>query len=274
MDDVYDQADGGVLVAVERAAGTGRRITAGRARKQKRKQQKRRPRQAKHAGRSITVGGVSASPIVAVGVALAVVAIALGAGVASGLIGGDSGSDSSADVATGDSNDAAGGASDDETAAGGSSTTSTTGAVGGNGVYIQYADASGQTQYMYCTKAAGCGLLDVATDGTSTIGAELIDGAWRREVRLVIQRDPCIGGSIDQGAFVPGVAGDLARITTTDLRPTGTQRIDGIRVPARITGTITTRYEAPNQPGCTFEGFVGGSGPVDSPVTQFVTGAG
>jgi hypothetical protein len=135
-------------------------------------------------------------------------------------------------------------------------------------VYVRYADAAKVVHYMYCTTAKGCGLLEVAKDGSSKITATPIAGVWHLEQRFVIEHDPCI--NTVQNAQRIGTPGDLVRVVTTDLQRDGTQTIKGITVPARITGGIAERIEHPVVPGCTFTGYIDFTQPVDSPVTEFV----
>ena len=84
----------------------------------------------------------------------------------------------------------------------------------------------------------------------------------------MIRHDPCI--NIVQNAVPIGKPGDFVSVTTTDLHRAGTQTIKGIPVPARIVGTVATRFEWPQVPGCTFTGTPDFTQRVDSPVTEYV----
>jgi hypothetical protein len=243
VNDTFGRVNRAALLAVERAAGNGRRITARRARKQKRKH----TRQVQHASRMWVAGA-----------AVAVTVTVAGAGAAIAVGGGDDGA-SSAGAPSGREN-AALTADSNPT----STTVPVLGAADAAGFYIQYADATGTVQYMYCTKVDGCGLVDVAADGTSTIAATQVGGVWHREVRAVLKHDPCVA--------IGGAPGDLVSVVTTDLRPEGTQRIKGVRVPERIAGTVVTRYDTPEQANCSFTNFTGGTMAVNSPVTEFTPG--
>jgi hypothetical protein len=138
-------------------------------------------------------------------------------------------------------------------------------------VYIRYTDAAATVHYMYCTQSAGCGLLDVAKNGTSTIAARLVGGVWHRQERDVIKHDPCI--NIVQNGVPIGTPGDLVAIRTTNLRPEGRQTIKGIAVPARIAGSIAVHFTYPIVPDCSFAGTPDFTQPVDSPVTEYVPAA-
>lgn len=244
----FGRADGEVLTGIERAPLSGRRITSRRARRQKRSQQ---------SARGFTVGRWSVAPIVAVGIAVALIAGVAGAAVLLG--GGHSTSKRAIPVTT--SPRAASSTSPPSTSVGPAA-----------GVYVRFADAAKTIHYMYCTVARGCGLLDVATNGSSKVTAVLVAGVWHLEQRVVIQHDPCI--NIVQNGVKVGKPGDLVRVTTTDVHPAGTKTIKGVRVPARIAGTISVHTETPEQPGCTFSGTPDFSRNVDSPVTEYVPVAG
>jgi hypothetical protein len=255
MKNAYGRADGDVLTGVERAAPTGRRITARRARAQKRK-----PR----SSRLWSVGPLTVSPLVAAGVLIVLLAGAAGAAIV---------------VTNGSSKPKASGA---ETVIGGASSSTTRPPTSHTptthlpakavapvkGIYIRFADAGRSMHYMYCTQARGCGLLEVAKGGSSTVVAVLSAGVWHRVKRDVLRHDPCI--NIVQNGVRVGKAGDFAMVVTTDLRPTGTKTIKGIRVPARVAGTIAVHYEIPEQAGCTFSGTPDVARTVESPVTEYV----
>ena len=245
MRDTFGRADGDVLTGVERAAHTGRRITARRARRQKRSQQ---------SARGWSIGSLTVTPVLALGVAVLVLAGAAGAA-----------------VALGGGKDAAPKESGSATPARPISSSThppTTAAPAVKGIFIRYTDAAAVVHYMYCTKAAGCGMLDVAKDGTSKMAVTSLAGVWHREQRVVIKHDPCI--DIVENAVQIGQPGDLARVTTTDLHRVGTQTIKGIPAPARIVGTVAVRYEYPHVSNCTFSGMPDYTQRVDSPVTEYV----
>jgi len=248
MKDAFGRADGQVLANVERAALTGRRITARRARKQKRR--------AQHSARALSVGPLTFTPI-----ALVAVSVVLLAGVAgaAAMLGGGGNSKKAGSVVTLPSG------APTTNAPTTNAPTTATGLT--NGIYVRFADAVNTVHYMYCTAAGGCSLVDVAQNGSSTVAAALTGGVWHTEERKVIQHDPCIN-TVQNGQRV-GKPGDLVVTDTVNLRPAGTQRFGGIAVPARITGTIARIYDAPEQPGCTFGGFTDSTLPVDSPVTVF-----
>jgi hypothetical protein len=136
------------------------------------------------------------------------------------------------------------------------------------GIFIRFADAAKSEHYMYCTQAKGCDLIDVAKNGSSTIAAKPSGGVWHRVERHVIRHDPCIN-TVQNGVRI-GKPGDLVLVNTTDLHPIGTKTIKGIQVPAQIRGIISTHFQTPEQPGCTFSAFTDGARSIDSPVTEYV----
>jgi hypothetical protein len=245
MKDAFGRADGDVLTGVERAAHNGRRITARRARRQKR---------ARHASRGVRLGSVTLSPLVAVG--LIVLVLAGAAGAAFAIAGTRSPGHEAATDRT-------------RVVPVPSSTHATPSVVPtAKAVYVRYADETGYKYYLYCTAATGCGLLDIAQDGTSKIAVTPSGGVWHREQREVIRHDPCI--NIVENAVHVGKPGDLVRVETTDLRRVGTQTIKGIAAPARMVGELSVRYEHPDVAGCSFSGFSDFTRRVDSPVVEYV----
>jgi hypothetical protein len=245
MRDTFSRADGGVLVGIERAVRTGRRITGRRARRQKR---------ARNSNHGWTIGSLTVTPVVAIVVAVVVIASAAGAAVA---LGGRRGA-----------RKAAGNATPVSRVAVSAPTSVPKAAPSVKGIYVRYADTAGRSHYMYCTKAAGCGVLDVAKDGTSKIAVASLAGVWHQEQRTVLKHDPCI--NIIQNAAPIGEPGDFVMVQTTNLRQAGTQVIKGIPAPERIIGDFGVRFEYPVVPNCTFPGSSDSTQQVDSPVTEYV----
>jgi hypothetical protein len=243
MRDTYGRADGGVLVGIERAAHTGRRITGRRARRQKR---------ARNSNQGWTIGSLTVTPVVGIVVALFLIASAAGAAVA---LGGKHDARKMVDRATPVSRVSA------------AAPSSKPAAPSVKGIYVRFADTAGRFHYMYCTQAAGCGVLDVAKDGTSKIAVASVAGVWQKEQRTVLKHDPCI--NIVQNAEPIGKPGDFVMVRTTNLRREGTQVIKGISAPARIVGDFAVRFEYPDVPNCTFENG-DSTQHVDSPVTEYV----
>jgi hypothetical protein len=244
MRDTFGRAGGDVLVGIERAAHTGRRITGRRARREKR---------ARNSSRGWSIGSLTLTPAVAVVAAILVIASAAGAAV---TLGGKHGAPKATGRATPVSRVSA------------AAPSSTPAAPSVKGIYARYADTAGRFHYMYCTKAAGCGMLDVAKDGTSKIAVASLTGVWHKEERTVLKHDPCI--NIVQNATPIGKPGDFVMVQTTNLRRVGTQVIKGISAPARIVGDFAVRFENPDVPNCTFDGSGNSTQHVDSPVTEYV----
>jgi hypothetical protein len=251
--DVYGRADAEVLTAVERAAHNGRRITARRARRQKKR--------ANQAGRGWSLGPLTISPAVAVVVGIVVL---LGVAGAAAAVGGGHESHSKSAARKPSSSGARRSGSVTSSTRSGSSVPAV------KGVYVRFADVGGTAHYMWCTRATGCALVDVAKNGSSTVVASLAGGVWHRVERNVIEHDPCIN-IIQNGARI-GRPGDLVMVRTTDLHPAGTQTIKGVAVPARVAGTIAVHTEHPDVPDCTFSGTPDFTQGVNSPVTELSTG--
>jgi hypothetical protein len=243
MRDTFGRANGDVLAGIERAARSGRRITARRARRQKRSQQ---------SGHGWSIGSLTVTPVVALGLAILVFAGAAGAAVA---LGGNHAARKEQRRAT------------PARSVTGSTRSSPTTLPGVKGIYIQFPDVAAVVHYMYCTKAAGCGVLKVAKGGRSTISVHSRAGVWSRVQREVIRHDPCI--NIVENGFNVGKPGDFVMVTTTNLRSVGRQVIKGIAVPARIVGDLGIRFEYPDVPNCTFTGS-DSARHVDGPVTEYV----
>jgi len=240
----FGRADDDALVGIERAAHSGRRITARRARKQKR---------ARHSARGWSIGALTVTPVIAVVAVIVVLAGVAGAAIA---LGGRHSRRRASATQT----------STRPTASTTKPRPTTSPAV--NGVYARFTDDVGTVHYMYCTTAAGCGLLDVAKNGTSTISVMARNGAFHDVKRVVIKHDPCI--DIVRNAQRVGVPGDLAAVTTTDLRNAGSQLIKGIRAPARVVGDISVHFDHPVLEGCDFSGTPDFTRRVSSPVTEYV----
>ena len=248
MKDAYGHADGDVLTGVERAAHSGRRMTARHARRNKRT----RPNT-----RGWSLGPLTITPALALMIAALLVTGAAGAAVAL------NGSRAPA-------HKQAGGATPAHKVSS-STRPSTSVAPAAKSIYVRFPDAAGTVHYMYCTKAAGCGLLDVAKNGSSTIAVSSRTGVWHRVQRTVLRHNPCIN-IIDKLQQV-GKPGDLVSVMTTDLHQSGTQTIKGISVPARIAGTVTLAFQYPVVPNCTFSGTTGYAHPVSARVTEYVPAA-
>jgi hypothetical protein len=247
MQHTFGRADAEVLTGVERAAHTGRRITARRARRQKR---------IPHASKGWSVGPLTFTPVL-----VAIVAIALLAGAAGAAIVAGRGKSTAK-------------APDHTTAVSGSRPSTpatrapTTVVAQRQGIFIRFMDAAKSEHYMYCTRAKGCDLIDVAKNGSSTIAAVPSGGVWHRVERRIIRHDPCIN-TVQNGVRV-GKPGDLVLVNTTDLHPIGMKTIKGIQVPAQIRGIISTHFQTPEQPGCTFSAFTDGARSIDAPVSEYV----
>jgi hypothetical protein len=247
MQHTFGRAEADVLTGLERAAHTGRRITARRARRQKRHHQ---------ASKTWSVGPLTFTPML-----IAIVAIVLLAGAAGAAIVASSGKSTATPV--------------DHTAAVSGSRAATpatprptTVVAPRQGIFIRFVDAAKSAHYMHCTQAKGCDLIDVAKNGSTTIAAVPSGGVWHRVERFVLRHDPCI--NIVQNGVRIGKPGDFVLVRTTDLHVAGTKTIKGIRVPARVIGSITAHFETPEQPGCTFTGVPDSARVIDSPVTEYV----
>jgi hypothetical protein len=246
MQHTFGRAEAEVLAGVERAAHTGRRITARRARRQKRHH---------HTSKAWSVGPLTVTPML-----IAIVAIVLLAGAAGAAIVASSGKSAAKPVHI-----SAVGGSRPSTA---ETPTPTTVVAPRQGIFIRFEDAAKAEHYMHCTQAKGCDLIDVAKNGGSTIAAKPLGGVWHRVERFVLRHDPCIN-TVQNGVHI-GQPGDFVLVRTTDLRVAGTKTIKGIRVPAHVIGSITAHFETPEQPGCTFTGVPDSARAIDSPVTEYV----
>jgi hypothetical protein len=247
MQHTFGRAEADVLTGLERAAHTGRRITARRARRQKRHHQ---------ASKAWSLGPLTFTPML-----IAIVAIVLLAGAAGAAIVASSGKSTAKPV---DHTAAVSGSR----AAPPATAPPTTVAAPRQGIFIRFTDAAKAAHYMHCTQAKGCDLIDVAKNGSSTIAAKPSGGVWHRVERFVLRHDPCI--NIVQNGERVGKPGDFVLVRTTDLHIAGTKTIKSIRVPAHITGLLTAHFETPQQPGCDFTNVPDSTRVVDSPVTEYV----